>query len=330
MISYQQHFKFNKGFILLPVVFTLTILAAIAYLLSREGAMNAGNVNREQQQNSALYVAQAGYNHSLWQLKKNNCTGYTDVPATAFAEYSYLASFTDASGATISAGSPVNIKVEVRRPPVGKIIYSINRYQVKLYKSSSQELVLPPNVAVGEDTWVTSQSPSNNYGATSQMQITTEGNNRKYYLSKFDISTIPQGSRIVSAELEMYHEWININASDEYSLYSMQEEWSEGSGNWSASGDGATWNTSDGTSIWSWDSNHDTNAITTSSVVSGWQQWDLTELVQTWVSGTRDNHGVLIKGSDNIAATTFYGSDNKSKRPKLTINYSSICECGQC
>ncbi len=335
MSLHYRHLKFNKGIILLPVVFTLTILATVAYLLSYEGAINAGNVNREQQQNTALYVAQAGYNHAVWQLKNNNCTGYTDIPATSFAQYRYLATFTDALGATVTAGSPVNIKIDVKRPLVDKVIYSINRYQVKLYKSSasSQELILQPDGADGKDTWITFESPTNNYGATSQMTISTAGNNRKYFLSKFDVSAVPSGSQIISAKLALYHEYISVNSGDEFSLYSMQQAWDEGSGNWSNSGDGATWNTSDGSNAWSWDSNHDANVIATSSVINsaaGWQEWDIKVLVQDWVSGAKDNHGLLVKGNDGIASTTFYGSDNWSNKPKLTITYSSTCECGKC
>jgi hypothetical protein len=335
MSLHQLHCKFNKGIILLPVVFTLTILAAVAYLLSYEGAINAGNASREQQQNAALYVAQAGYNHAIWQLKKNQCTGYTDIPATSFAQYSYLVTLTDTLGATVTEGSPVNIKVDVKRPLVDKVIYSINRSQVKLYKSStaSQELVLQPDGTDGKDTWVTSGSPTNNFGAASQTTFTTTGNNKKYFLSKFDVSSIPLGSQIISAKLALYHDAINGNSVGEFSLYSMQQGWEEGSGNWSASGDGATWNTSDGSTPWSWDSNHDSNVISTSSVsnsAAGWQEWDMAALVQDWVAGEKDNYGVLVKSNENIGGAEFYSSDSWSNRPKLTITYSSTCECGQC
>jgi hypothetical protein len=326
MMHHSQSFKLKNGFILLPVVFTLTILAAVAFLLSREGSINAGNVNREQQQDAVLYIAQAGYNHAIWHLKQKECTGYTDIVTTTFGDHSYKATFTDATGATLTAGSPVNIKVTGTH--ANGASYTINRKQIKLLGSQT-ELPLQPDATEGKDTWVTSASPTNNYGATSQITITTDGNNRKYYLSKFDISSIPSGSQIISAELKMYHDWIGSgNSTDEYSLYSMQEDWGEGSGNYSPSPGGATWNTSDGNNPWSWDGNYDTTAIVTSKVIhnsSGWQKWDVKSLVQDWVAGTRDNHGLLIKGSENIPSTEFYSSDSWSNRPKLIINYTSEC-----
>ncbi len=326
MIQHYWCFKLNKGFILLPVVLTLTILAAVAYLLSREGAINAGNVNREQQQNAALYIAQAGYSHAIWHLKRKECTGYTDIITTAFGDHSYKATFTDATGAILTAGSPVNIKVTGTH--ANGASYTINRKQIKLLGSQT-ELSLQPQAVEGKDTWVKADRPTNNYGATSQSTITTDGTNRKYFLSKFDVSSIPSGSQIISAKMMMYHDWIGSGIStDEYSLYSMLVDWGEGNGNWSASPGGTTWNTSDSTTPWSWDSNHDTTAIATSKVIhnsSGWQEWDVRSLVQDWVSGTRNNHGLLIKGSENIPSTEFYSSDSWSNRPKLIITYTSEC-----
>ena len=176
MISHYQHFKFNKGFILLPVVFTLTILAVVAYLLSREGAINAGNVNREQQQDNALYIARAGYNHAVWQLNRQNCTGYADIPDTTLGENSYLAEFTDTIGTTLTAGSPANIKVTGIHD-MGAI-YTINRYREKIYQFPTQQLILQPGAASGKDAYLWYPGTTNNYGSVRETWVSTKSNDR--------------------------------------------------------------------------------------------------------------------------------------------------------
>ena len=71
-VSSKQH----QGFILLAVVLTLTVLAALAFMLSRQSAINAGGVVREHQPDVVRYVAEAGLSHALWQVNNANCSGY--------------------------------------------------------------------------------------------------------------------------------------------------------------------------------------------------------------------------------------------------------------
>jgi hypothetical protein len=326
MIQQFPQFKPNKGFILLPVVFTLTILAAVAYLLSREGAINAGNVNREQQQDTALYIAQAGYNRAIWHLKRQDCTGYTDIATTSFGDHSYKVTFTDATGATLTAGSPVNIKVKGTH--ASGVSYTINRYQIKFYGPQITMPPLHPDATEGIDTWVTANQPTNNYGQTNILAISGDAS-LKYFLAKFDVSSIPSGSKIISAKLEMHLNYMDSeDSAGIFSIYAMLEDWAEGTGDWWNPGDGANWNTSDGSTLWSWNNNHATDAVATRSVnagFSGWHDWEIGTLVQSWVSDAGSNYGLLIKGNENVSGAQFHSSDNGSHHPKLTITYTFEC-----
>ena len=67
-----------KGFVLLPVVMAISLIAAIVYLINREASLNINILGGEIATTEALHAAKAGLNHMLWQLNNSNCSGYTD------------------------------------------------------------------------------------------------------------------------------------------------------------------------------------------------------------------------------------------------------------
>ncbi len=192
--------------------------------------------------------------------------------------------------------------------------------------------VLPAG-AGGKDGWVDSTQPSDNFGATGEMTI-SGGSNPEHFLAEFDLDGIPKGSRIISATLEMYMEYMSSNdPAAAFSVHRMSQAWSEGTGDHWNPGNGANWNTSDGSNAWDWTTNHDVlNSVAVTSVnpgYTGWHSWDITTLAQGWMSGIYPNFGLLIKGNPNAVSAGFRSSDfsNVSQHPKLTIKYA--CPCGR-
>jgi len=84
----------RAGFALLPVVLALSLLAATAYLMTRESAMGNELVSATQRQDRARYVAEAALRHATWQAQTAACTGYGDVATTNFGADSYSATVT--------------------------------------------------------------------------------------------------------------------------------------------------------------------------------------------------------------------------------------------
>jgi hypothetical protein len=103
---YRRQLKLQHGFLLLPVVLALTLTAAIAYMLNREGGMSVRSASSQIQIDSARYYAEAGMNHARWRMENvSGCTSYTDLPSTAFETGSYSATINPKQGSpvTISA-----------------------------------------------------------------------------------------------------------------------------------------------------------------------------------------------------------------------------------
>ena len=321
--------KKQRAFILLPVILTLTILAAVAYLLSREGAINAGNVIREHQQDSALYVAQAGYNHAVWQLNRQNCTGYADIPDTTLGDHSYLAEFTDTTGTVLTAGSPANIKV------VGTLAngasYTLSRDREKIYYPPTT-MTLQLGTDPGKDTMIDSFYNLRNHGDY-KMGVSSDPGWSRHQLIQFDLSSIPTEVSIVSAQLELQQISTNstqINAK--VSVYREKQSWVEGTQSGGGLADGATWDTADGSLVWDDGSGGSYNSTSIASTeITGdnvLRFWDISTLVQGWHNGLYANNGLLLKGSGTVNVEFASKEDSTAAdRPKLIIIYN--CECGK-
>ncbi|NEW08354.1 DNRLRE domain-containing protein [Paenibacillus sp. SYP-B3998] len=82
------------------------------------------------------------------------------------------------------------------------------------------------------------------------------------------------------------------------------------------------------TAYWDNQPQHDPNVSDRTWVGgNGWYNWDITNLVQQWVSGTSPNYGVKIIGENAInGLTSFYASDYHYNEPtlipKITIVYN--------
>ncbi len=321
MMHYPEN-TVQNGYILLPVILALTILAVLSYQLTTESALNVGSAVRNQEMQTAKYVAEAGLQHAIWQLNQANCSGYSDFTNGSLGEYQYNTSITPKNG------SPVTIIAT--GTDANGTAYSIKQESMKVYQTY-QTLILQPG-SEGKDAWVDANSPKDNFGKSNWMTIS--GNpTEKYFLGYFDLSSLPPESKIITASLEMYMDSVtNATSSSSFSLFRMTQDWIEGTGDWWDARDGVNWDTSDGSTTWTWPDNHySIKAIATTKInpsFDGWHSWDIQKLVSLWHSNKISNFGFLIKADSSVQDAGFYSSDfkNTSKNPKLTITYT--CECG--
>ncbi len=63
MTRMTRHAQQN-GFILIPVVIAIVIVATIAFMLNNQSAINTNTLGSESQGQQASYVAEAGINHA--------------------------------------------------------------------------------------------------------------------------------------------------------------------------------------------------------------------------------------------------------------------------
>ncbi|MDO7597661.1 MAG: DNRLRE domain-containing protein [Pseudomonadota bacterium] len=317
----------HGGFVLIPVILTLSLLAAIAFMLSRQSAMNAGAVVREHQTDAAHYTAEAGLSHLLWQVKQAKCSASSNLTDVLLGNNSYSASITATSISTVS--------IKVVGTQSNGANYKINRDQVKLYQSStSTKLVMGDNVADKSlsldagDPWRTDQRESISVYASLSGPI----RNGMLY---FDLSGIPSGVKIISAQLELFVNKIYSPLAS-ISVHRVQQDWAARAYEGGYFSGGATWNNADDKVKWVDDTGqwipggaYDIIPVASSVIAPSelWGSWSIETLVSGWVNGAYPNQGLLLKGNGTMYST-FYGKEsNVPERPRLTIIYA--CECGQ-
>jgi N-acetylneuraminic acid mutarotase len=312
--SYTQ----MEGFTLLPVMLTMSLIAAFAFMLNRDNGANIAMVSGQMDADRARFAAEAGLQAVNAQVQLAGCAGGFPVVATplsngSFGGASYTGYATSASGNTTSLVSTGTFN--------GTSV-TLGRSNVYVYQSPPKTYTLQPDAAAGVDTYIDSATETN-YGLLNSLAIKK---NQQSLLFRFDLSAFPAGSRPVSATLSLYPTGGLLGGVD---FYRMTSAWSEGTGAISPL-DGTTWHTSNGTTAWT--PGADTypvkvNAMTRITVANAWVDLEATDLVTAWLDGRYPNLGVLIKSTGELGTFRYTSSDDAdaTKRPKITFDYLLPC-----
>jgi len=185
-----------------------------------------------------------------------------------------------------------------------KVEFSSNNFGSELYYPT-------------DDTKIRMKSPDNNYGTYDVMDVRNRygySGHPDYWehdvLIKFDISNIPIGSNIISAELFLYYsDWYDNNpVGRDLTLYKITSDWNENT---------VTWNTRPII----------TDNYTSFSIVPtsySWMIWDVTEDVKDFVNEVETNYGWQIMdenywGTFDIPTTQFKTKEYGDLIPYLQI-----------
>jgi len=162
------------------------------------------------------------------------------------------------------------------------------------------------------DAYVMSGEGENtNYGSEGELYV--NGEYGWSYL-KFDLSSIPSGSIVASASLNLYE---TTGQSDStIRVYQVIEDWSESE---------VTFNNSP----------NNGSSVLASTTVPGdtqfsyvsWSDTGLTDLIEDWINGTEDNYGLVLKSETalytNFRSREYSGTDYD---PYLEIEITEIPE----
>lgn len=85
------------GFVLLPVVLAIALIASIAFLINNDSAMNVDDAGNMLEVVQVDNLVRAGLSHALWQAQNNNCSGNLTIPTTSFGKGSYSATVNSAA-----------------------------------------------------------------------------------------------------------------------------------------------------------------------------------------------------------------------------------------
>jgi hypothetical protein len=235
----------------------------------------------------------------------------------------------------ILSGVPVNW---IENQPQGSIILDP---QVEIY--------FEPDGARGKDTWICSYSSyqNKNAGGSGRLQVENGSNIWKSLLKFVEVENyIPQGATIETAtcSLRCYFN----SCSNCLDLHCVTHSWLEGSGTaWNGNTNsptinGVTWlerwygdNTNNGNNPFSetdpdWQTlggDYESTPVDANKSASAgnWVTWDVKTLVQDWVDGDKENHGMIIQSDTYFGYVRFNSAETgypyTSYRPKLYIQY---------
>lgn len=158
-----------------------------------------------------------------------------------------------------------------------------------------------------EDTYVSEGSPTTNYGSEDYMSVArSEFTQESFALLRFSLSSIPAGSTIHSASLQLYLTSGGSSAKT-LDIYRATEAWSFSS---------VTWNSRPNTTC----CYGSTSVGTTSGL---YYAWDITSLVDGWVNGSYANNGLAVRGPSGSSWFKSFATLSTSNQPRLVINYTA-------
>ena len=169
----------------------------------------------------------------------------------------------------------------------------------------------------GKDTYIVQGSPDAQFGSLGNLQVSKagggDGNIRS--LIEFDLGGIPNDVTINSASLLLK----SFESQDNFGveLFSVSNPWGE-----VAAALGASWNErEDGVN---WDSpgaDYDAGAIAYSDP-GLFYSWDVTQLLDDWITEAKSNYGVLLGSSLPGNGTVSFYSSESGFAPTLEIDFT--------
>lgn len=171
-----------------------------------------------------------------------------------------------------------------------------------------------PDGTAGADAYVYEDVPGTNYGSSTILVTGREGGPTYYgryrSLLQVDLSSLPSGS-VTQALLRLYMEagGGGYPSGNSVGVHEVTASWSEST---------VTYGTQPAHNPVAED------IVTATS--AGWYEWDITDLVNAWKSGSKTNHGVMLKHADEVSATdtsrnwTSSDSGTAANRPMLRVS----------
>ncbi len=303
----------RAGFVLIPVVLAIGIVAALAWLLARQGTLEAHTVAGERDAETAFHVAEAGFHHARWLVKSGGCSGLPGLPPTPFGPHGYSAVFTPTGPASVEIAATGTLASGISRTVAREVVVP----------AAPISEVLQPDPVQGKDTYLNDNQNLANFGSEAEIRVTNKAGGKDHGLIRFDLSTIPAAATISSALLELNLEGIGSGNSGQVFVHRVTQSWDEMQASWLERNASTWWSVAGG--------DHDPTVMASAPVdalAPGPRQLDLTALVSGWTSGSFPNHGLMLKASLGLNHVDFTTSDSPTPglRPKLTIVYA--CPCG--
>jgi len=172
-----------------------------------------------------------------------------------------------------------------------------------------------------DDTFMHQYEPDRNTCYAGSLDV---GYKQRYAaLLRFDLASIPAGSLVSRATLQLYAQgWGGVDTTLE--LYRVLRPWRVCEATWNVAQIGKPWGLPGVNDVLTDRAATPESTVSTSGIWK-WYTFDVTALVQGWVDGSVANNGVFLCGASSRSDGKFYFSSSQggsvSYRPKLVITY---------
>lgn len=174
------------------------------------------------------------------------------------------------------------------------------------------------------DTYLNEGSSNSNFGNSTALSVDGDdgGGDDLKPLIEWDVSSIPLGSTVQSAELTFNIFDVSGNA---YQIYEAKTGWTENQASWNEAANGIPWQIAGangsndvGNQVLGTVSAGSTGSLTVALNTNG------IAMVQNWVNNPGQNHGIIVTNNSASNGADWDSSEvsTATNRPKLSINYS--------
>lgn len=312
----------QSGALLLTVCLMLAILAALAFSLGRGAGMGAHSVAADYERRSAAYLAQAGVAAAKWNSQlKCGATGTLNFslnggsvsatyakgskpppgsPAGLPNGMAASASATSAGGASATAGG-ANLNVVDLSPSLANQPFEQKTLGGIVDTTIGPTILLAPLPPVN----ATLTLNSNPIGASTILLF-------------FPMKDVPAYSQVINATLTMTQS-SSSNPKGDVGVYRMTTLW-KNDATAAYPTLGASWTGSDYSSV----------AAAAANTASATMTWNVTSLVDGWVSGLAPDDGMMLRLIQPNLTAAFYSNEAlpgvpNSSKPTLSVNFAKPC-----
>ncbi|MCJ7646215.1 DNRLRE domain-containing protein, partial [bacterium] len=183
-----------------------------------------------------------------------------------------------------------------------------------------KQLTIQPGPEDGYDSYISKgyEEENKNFGKKEDMAVGNRDSKR--ILLRFDLSSIPPGASISSAELQLCLEGEYCFCEQEVIyVHQVTRFWRDGEVTWNQAKEKRNWNSPGGDFDWTIES-----ATSLIGKNSGWVSWDVTRTVKNWWEGKYINLGFLLKEHNCVSEPIWFLSSDfewEAYRPRLVVSY---------
>jgi len=175
-----------------------------------------------------------------------------------------------------------------------------------------------------DDTYLSSWQPETNYGNSVSLLI-RQGDVRSAVIL-FDGLNLPANAVIHEAKLQLYAADRSNSGNLTIDAYAVTKRWIETQTTWNLARVGIPWGLP-GCNLVGSDRGDVVLDSTVANTVDEWFEWDITPIVQDWVSGQSPNRGVILKGTGMTSVEYLFASSEywwaQGLTPRLVVRYSA-------